>query len=548
MRSFTLLSTAVALAGVRTAAAQEIRWTNPLGGSWNLASNWENGEIPDSPFEIALIDAPGSYTVEFDRSTLLRGVRLLNANATIDMRAGDSLYIPIDGATTSGSPLTINGVLTVNTTAENRPTAISICDSYAYDYVDAVAAGTGTIRLNAHPDNLDSARIGAFCTIGKLEVGHNQTIAGTGRIELGLDNWGTISADVPGRVLEMVGYYYDGVANGGTMRALNGGILRISRGLNSINYNGTGLITIDALSTVQWNGADVEDMTIDNTADGESVFFGTSGVFDVRLLGTHNVAGDSELWIAHRVVNDGALVLRSDDSGPSILGAVYDSTAIRGNGTVYLNGTAELPTLARVVPGSLPNTELIFESEQTLAGTGQVGIDVLNEGTLSPGGLGGPIGLIELQSTDWTQDPGARLVIDVGGPSVGQYDRLTRVGQLNLDGALVVRLVNGFEPDMNDEFVIATHFSRNGQFATVQGPVVEGRGWRVRYDDFATVLTLGCVTDLNGDGQTGLVDLALLLSNYGRSGAGVVGDVDADGTVTLQDLASFLRAFGGSCE
>ncbi len=51
-----------------------------------------------------------------------------------------------------------------------------------------------------------------------------------------------------------------------------------------------------------------------------------------------------------------------------------------------------------------------------------------------------------------------------------------------------------------------------------------------------------CVGDINGDATVDASDLAVLLGNWGGSGAG---DVDGDGTVTAKDLASLLGAWGG---
>lgn len=61
-----------------------------------------------------------------------------------------------------------------------------------------------------------------------------------------------------------------------------------------------------------------------------------------------------------------------------------------------------------------------------------------------------------------------------------------------------------------------------------------------------------CEGDLNGDGQVGLVDLAILLASYGRCegepdyypGADLFGD---DGCVDLADLAALLAVYGTPC-
>ncbi len=58
-----------------------------------------------------------------------------------------------------------------------------------------------------------------------------------------------------------------------------------------------------------------------------------------------------------------------------------------------------------------------------------------------------------------------------------------------------------------------------------------------------------CFGDLDGDGQIGLGDLAILLANYEQpSGMQYEdGDLDGDGDVDLADLAQLLSVYGTNC-
>src|SRR5262245_25527539 len=58
-----------------------------------------------------------------------------------------------------------------------------------------------------------------------------------------------------------------------------------------------------------------------------------------------------------------------------------------------------------------------------------------------------------------------------------------------------------------------------------------------------------CAEDLDVDGQVNLSDLAILLSNFGRSDnpGPASGDIDGNGAVDLTDLAMLLSAFGVIC-
>lgn len=57
-----------------------------------------------------------------------------------------------------------------------------------------------------------------------------------------------------------------------------------------------------------------------------------------------------------------------------------------------------------------------------------------------------------------------------------------------------------------------------------------------------------CVGDLDGDQDIDIADLAVLLSNYGLSGATYEqGDLDGDGIVAIGDLALLLSVYGTTC-
>jgi hypothetical protein len=50
--------------------------------------------------------------------------------------------------------------------------------------------------------------------------------------------------------------------------------------------------------------------------------------------------------------------------------------------------------------------------------------------------------------------------------------------------------------------------------------------------------------DLNGDGQVSILDLSILLGNWGKSGTGLKGDINSDNSVTISDLSILLSSWG----
>ena len=93
-----------------------------------------------------------------------------------------------------------------------------------------------------------------------------------------------------------------------------------------------------------------------------------------------------------------------------------------------------------------------------------------------------------------------------------------------------------------------------GQAAIVQQVVVEwpgGMGQTVLNDvdvNQVVIVERPCPTDFDGDNQTGLGDLSLVLFHFGELVTpGAPGDVNSDGVVDISDVSALLFAFGAGC-
>ena len=49
------------------------------------------------------------------------------------------------------------------------------------------------------------------------------------------------------------------------------------------------------------------------------------------------------------------------------------------------------------------------------------------------------------------------------------FDQLNILGEATLDGGMTVNLINGFQPESGDSFMILTFGSGTGAFATLNG-------------------------------------------------------------------------------
>ncbi len=162
----------------------------------------------------------------------------------------------------------------------------------------------------------------------------------------------------------------------------------------------------------------------------------------------------------------------------------------------------------------------------------------------------------------WIADipPGAH---DAEGFATIVDERTIRVDHFTYDGTAPAVYFYLGETNTNQDFAngipIGPQLDRPYEDETVvvqlpEGETLDGYGaisvWceavNVNFSSAAFV----CRGDLDGDGEIGLSDLAILLSNYGAtSGASHSdGDFDGDGGVNLSDLAKLLSLYGSVCD
>ncbi len=103
---------------------------------------------------------------------------------------------------------------------------------------------------------------------------------------------------------------------------------------------------------------------------------------------------------------------------------------------------------------------------------------------------------------------------------------------------------DGVEGDMTRVFTarISDPVEWEGTRFMFEGDLFPGSGTVIISCDIrAHAPAAGCAADLDGDGDTDLGDLAVLLASYGIDAGG---DLDGDGTTDLADLAILLADYG----
>ncbi len=194
-----------------------------------------------------------------------------------------------------------------------------------------------------------------------------------------------------------------------------------------------------------------------------------------------------------------------------------------------------------MVDGSL-NTNNVVLNGGDLGGTGTIQTSVVNTaGNVTPGNSTGTLTV----TGNFTQMTGGRVSVEIGD---GAHDTLQVNGSANLDGELVISLIDGFVPMPTQSFTVLSAAAINGAFTSTSFTNLPAS---VTYSvvptptSISVVFGSGCTGDTNGDGLVNFTDLNALLDNWSTTGP--EGDVNGSGFVDFADLNLLLDNWGLDC-
>ncbi|MEZ6193595.1 MAG: hypothetical protein R3C45_20190 [Phycisphaerales bacterium] len=180
------------------------------------------------------------------------------------------------------------------------------------------------------------------------------------------------------------------------------------------------------------------------------------------------------------------------------------------------SATSRWPATSRSIPRNFHRRRLTDHRDRRHArGGGDIGVDLINNGTLSPGDTASLFAI----DGDYTQDSNASLNIDLyndSGPAGAGFDALDVTGTATLQGVLNVLTVGAFMPSPGDTFQIITASTISGTFASIFAPnLAPNLILNLLYaTDSVTLQVISTLPgDLNGDGFVGIADLNIILSN-----------------------------------
>jgi hypothetical protein len=175
---------------------------------------------------------------------------------------------------------------------------------------------------------------------------------------------------------------------------------------------------------------------------------------------------------------------------------------------LFYDDVAQNGSLQVIKVGST-NSTAVFAGAFTGSGGSSGGGDIFFLGDLRPGNS--PAALTFANNIGF--GPTATTTIELGGLSAGaQYDQILVTGDLSLDGALQVSLINGFTPSAGQSFKILDWDSLAGTFSSLALPTLAGLAWntsRLYTTGLLSVVAAGLTGDYNNDGTVDAADFVV---------------------------------------
>ena len=491
------------------ARAQDVDWLSPVDGEWSNPTNWDNGNVPDTASETAIIGWSSPYKVMLvESNTTVGGLVISNPFATLEISNGlGHRYMYVNSSVIN------NGLIRVIDDGTSG-------NAYFWAQSDTTIGGTGAFELFVEAgSSLSDVQLYPGST-ATLTIGADQTVRGSGQIggQGSIVNNGTIDPGGATGNLQLTGSH-----------AMGSGVYSSSAG------------------TLDLYVATMTDVTFDSSGTGRvGAFGGNPTLTDVTNLGTLDVSNENShrfMYINNSLINDG--LIRIIDNGTSADAYLWSQsdTTISGAGVIelFVENGSNLND-AQLYPGSAAT--LTIGADQTVRGSGQIGGQgsIVNNGTVEPGGSQREISVVSPVDCG----PTSIMMFDIGGTNPGEHDVISLTSTISVNGTIKVAFDDGYTPSFGDRWTLIDGGSQSGEFqdlVIVDPPI--GQVFRVLTNPSETYLILTCDADLTGDGGIDFFDVSIFLGYF--SAQDVRGDLNGDGVFNFFDVSTFLQIFGQGC-
>ena len=572
-----LVATAAALgiALSATAGVVERFWIDPAGGSFNDPDNWD-GPVPDKG-TTAIFALDGIYTVTIDAVAL--SDRLL-------LRDGD-LTLALKGATYS----LLNPFLsTPSIVIGEGPVGFAECSitggtlEAMFTELGQSADSFGALQVTGAGAALVSdlhLRVGHQGT-GFLDVSSGGEVFGLeGVVGLGEDAFGLVTVTGADSLWMSIATLTIGEQGDGELFVFNGGTVSSGSGIVGQRLDSVGQVTLigpgstwmidgpldigqsGSGSLLISSGAAVLNADFATIGTFAAVGYppGVGGVGDVTVSGvgsTWTISGDLHVGFLNDgslTVSAGGAVLNTNGFVRTFLGTGV--AVVTGPGSTWINtGDLFVTDVLRVLDGAMVAAQSIeIEEQGVLEGDGTVQGEVTNRSAVRAGApitdpLEPSFGTLTVAG-NYTQSMDGALLIDLGRPSpqINEWDSdvFAVSGDATLGGSLEVQIVGFSTPPSGTAFEILTAASVTGEFDTLIAPrLCCSRAWLVVYEESIVRLEVRVFPpgDLDHNFVVNVLDLIIMLLDFGDCPPACPSDLNGDGTVDRLDLIILLDNFG----
>jgi hypothetical protein len=353
-------------------AAVDTTWTFNGNGNWNVPANWSAGVPSNSTFNAFIDDGDSAVTVTLNVN---------NAVGNLSIGSDDTLsFADTFDLNITGSSVINDGVISLNAAGvPNFNTDINFTAPVA------TLSGNGRLSLGGAFQN----RIINTAVANELINSSTHTIAGGGQLgvnNMKLTNQGMIDANIAGMTM-VVDPNSSGAVNTGTMRATNGGILRLQGGTIT---NAGGLIRALDGSTVELvggggtNGTTISGGTLASEGTGTvQTVSGDSGVVleNVTLAAGSRFQFGTNLDATLRGTFTNHGTVEQSSSGTATTQILIDGDVLlTGTGTWMMNNHPN-----NYFRGTANGFDFTNDSQHTIQGSGDIGNfsnNLVNNGTI----------------------------------------------------------------------------------------------------------------------------------------------------------------------
>jgi fibronectin-binding autotransporter adhesin len=448
--------------------AQTSTWTNTGSGNWTTPGNWDTGTVPNTTVG-ADIENGGTAVVTSSGQTvnLLQvgeagtGSLVIQNGGTLTQASGAAFTLIGTGSFTingQGSTYsTPNDLLLGRGTGTNAITVENGGQLYTGNAF--IGEGTSSVSTNISATVTGAGsywNAGEFIGVGggpnaatlTISDGATVTAQSTVAIEsIGSGATGIATVTGPGSQLLLpgtalaIGEFINGGEGNGTLTISNGGLVSAQTvTLGEFDAGTTGVLNLDGTSTAR--GVLVTTSLAKDLGSGTVNFNG--GILRAGAASSNFISGFDA---GSLVVDTGGLYLDTNGFNVTVTDGLSGSGGLTkiGNGTLVLNSNNTLTGNSEVSAGTLAvgdstnsnavlGGNLTVDAGATLLGYGILGGDLINNGTVVPGGTTGTIGSLSVGG-NYAQASTATLSIEVSPTSASQ---LKVNGSATLNGLLAI--------------------------------------------------------------------------------------------------------------